>query len=180
MSKKMDGPGIAAIGVGIVFLYGGIKGYSPIKAFQNLIQGKNPNEGQTLSTLVSAESSSSGGTSGDTSGITGGGSAAKNQAAAKKLAIAMGHSDWTTGKQWSDWVLLWNGESGWSEKAYNAGSGATGIPQSLPGSKMASAGADWKTNAVTQMKWGIGYIADRYQNPSNAYAQWLARSPHWY
>ena len=44
--SKMDGPGIAAVAVGIVFLYGGIKGYSPLVAFQNLIQGKNPNEGQ--------------------------------------------------------------------------------------------------------------------------------------
>jgi hypothetical protein len=75
---------------------------------------------------------------------------------------------------------LWNGESGWNEKAYNASSGATGIPQSLPGSKMASAGADWKTNPTTQIKWGLSYIASRYGNPLNAYSAWLSRSPHWY
>lgn len=177
MASKMDGPGIAAVSVGIVFVYGGVKGYSVVKAFSNIIKGQHPNEGQSVAELVSAGTATS---NGNTSGITAGGSASKNQAAAKQLAIVMGHSDWTTGKQWSDWVALWNNESGWSEKAYNQGSGATGIPQALPGSKMASAGADWKTNAVTQMKWGIGYIADKYGSPSAAYAAWLSRNPHWY
>ena len=54
--------------------------------------------------------------------------------------------------------LLWTRESGWRADAYNASSGAYGIPQSLPGSKMASAGADWRTNAATQINWGLGYI----------------------
>ena len=54
--------------------------------------------------------------------------------------------------------LLWTRESGWRADAYNASSGAYGIPQSLPGSKMASAGADWRTNAATQIDWGLGYI----------------------
>ncbi|HMH89688.1 MAG TPA: hypothetical protein VK586_01255 [Streptosporangiaceae bacterium] len=75
---------------------------------------------------------------------------------------------------------LWNGESGWNYKAYNAASGATGIPQSLPGSKMASAGADWRTNPATQIRWGLGYIKGRYGSPATAYSDWLSRSPHWY
>ena len=49
-------------------------------------------------------------------------------------------------------------------------SGAYGIPQALPGSKMASVGADWRDNAVTQIKWGLGYIADRYGSPCGAWA----------
>lgn len=57
--SKMDGPGIAAVGVGVIFIYGGVKGYSPIKAFQNLITGKNPNEGQSAN-LLTAESQASG------------------------------------------------------------------------------------------------------------------------
>lgn len=173
----MDGPGIAAVSVGIVFLYGGVKGYSPIKAFENILKGKHPNEGQTANDLTASNPSTPNSGTGVFSGST---SATGNKKIAQQLAIQMGHGDWTTGKQWSDWVSLWDGESGWSEKAYNSSSGATGIPQALPGDKMASAGSDWKTNPSTQIKWGIGYIADRYGSPSAAYAAWLSRSPHWY
>ena len=60
---------------------------------------------------------------------------------------------------------LWQKESGWSYTAYNASSGATGIPQSLPGSKMASAGSDWETNATTQIIWGLGYINGSLRDP---------------
>ena len=64
---------------------------------------------------------------------------------------------------------LWDHESGWNPKAENKGSGAYGIPQALPGSKMASAGADWKTSAATQIKWGLGYIKGRYSTPCGAW-----------
>jgi Lysozyme like domain len=57
MTKKIDGPGIAAIGAGVVFLWGGVKGYSPIKAFENILKGKNPNENQTSAALVNSGSS---------------------------------------------------------------------------------------------------------------------------
>jgi hypothetical protein len=67
-------------------------------------------------------------------------------------------------------VALWNKESGWRVNAYNASSGAYGIPQSLPGSKMASAGADWETNPATQIEWGLGYIQGRYDAPCGAWA----------
>ena len=64
---------------------------------------------------------------------------------------------------------LWNRESGWRYDAENA-SGAYGIPQALPGSKMASAGADWETNPATQIKWGLSYIKGLYGNPCSAWA----------
>ncbi len=64
---------------------------------------------------------------------------------------------------------LWNRESGWVFDAENA-SGAYGIPQALPGSKMASAGADWATNPATQEKWGLGYIKAMYGNPCGAWS----------
>jgi len=64
---------------------------------------------------------------------------------------------------------LWNRESGWVYDAENA-SGAYGIPQALPGSKMASAGADWQTNPATQIKWGLGYIKSIYGTPCGAWA----------
>ena len=64
---------------------------------------------------------------------------------------------------------IWNRESGWVYDAENA-SGAYGIPQALPGSKMASAGADWQTDPATQIKWGLGYIKAIYGNPCSAWA----------
>ncbi|TFD05004.1 hypothetical protein E3T28_01410, partial [Cryobacterium sinapicolor] len=75
-------------------------------------------------------------------------------------------------------VSLWDKESGWNVNAYNASSGATGIPQALPGSKMASAGADWATNPATQISWGLGYIAERYGNPCAAWNKSV--SSGWY
>jgi hypothetical protein len=64
---------------------------------------------------------------------------------------------------------LWTRESGWNPSADNPTSSAYGIPQALPGSKMASAGSDWATNPVTQIRWGLGYIADRYGSPCSAW-----------
>jgi hypothetical protein len=75
-------------------------------------------------------------------------------------------------------VSLWNKESGWRYNAYNAGSGAYGIAQALPGSKMASAGADWATNANTQVDWGLGYITARYGTPCGAWSH--SGSVGWY
>jgi hypothetical protein len=66
-------------------------------------------------------------------------------------------------------LKLWNRESGWRYDAENA-SGAYGIPQALPGRKMASAGADWQSNPATQIKWGLGYIKNVYGNPCSAWA----------
>ncbi|MEZ5187646.1 MAG: lytic transglycosylase domain-containing protein [Microbacterium sp.] len=74
-------------------------------------------------------------------------------------------------------VSLWNRESGWRVNAANS-SGAYGIPQALPGSKMASAGADWETNPATQIAWGLGYISGRYSNPCGAWAH--SESSGWY
>lgn len=74
--------------------------------------------------------------------------------------------------------LLWTRESGWRANAYNASSGAYGIPQSLPGSKMASAGADWRTNAATQIDWGLSYISARYGSPCGAWAH--SEAYNWY
>lgn len=68
---------------------------------------------------------------------------------------------------------LWNAESGWLWYASNPSSGAYGIPQSLPGSKMASMGSDWRTNPLTQIKWGLSYIKSIYGSPCNAWASEL-------
>jgi hypothetical protein len=72
---------------------------------------------------------------------------------------------------------MWDRESGWQYDAENP-SGAYGIPQALPGSKMASAGADWQTNPATQIKWGLGYIKAIYGDPCKAWAFWQVN--HYY
>jgi hypothetical protein len=73
---------------------------------------------------------------------------------------------------------LWAHESGWSVTAENPGSGAYGIPQAMPGSEMASAGANWQTDAATQIRWGLTYIKDRYGSPCGAWAH--EESDGWY
>jgi hypothetical protein len=73
---------------------------------------------------------------------------------------------------------LWMSESGWRVSADNPRSSAYGIPQALPGSKMSSAGPDWATNAATQIRWGLGYIQDRFGSPC---AAWSFKQSHgWY
>jgi hypothetical protein len=81
-------------------------------------------------------------------------------------------------EQYSCLVSLWNRESGWRVNAMNSSSGAYGIPQALPGSKMASAGGDWETNAGTQIEWGLGYISGRYGTPCGAWAH--SEDAGWY
>lgn len=92
-------------------------------------------------------------------------SAAQAQAYASGVAAQRG---WT-GQNWTDLVKLWNRESGWSWSAENVYSGAYGIPQALPGSKMATFGANWKDDAAVQIDWGLSYIAQRYGSPSAAW-----------
>jgi hypothetical protein len=82
---------------------------------------------------------------------------------------------WAPSTYYSCLNNIFSRESGWRYNAENA-SGAYGIPQALPGSKMASAGADWATNPATQIKWGLGYIQGRYGDPCKAWAFWQANS----
>jgi hypothetical protein len=83
------------------------------------------------------------------------------QTVAHALVLRQG---WSEG-QWSCLDSLWTRESGWNTYAVNHSSGAYGIPQALPDWKMASAGSDWRTNPITQIRWGIGYIASKYGTP---------------
>ena len=87
------------------------------------------------------------------------------QAIAYEMVTARGWGD----DQFACLVALWKKESGWRVNAYNASSGAYGIPQALPGKKMASAGSDWETNPATQIAWGLGYIKGRYGTPCGAW-----------
>lgn len=102
------------------------------------------------------------------------GSVAEYQAYARERCYDYGWSD-------SDFyalVNLWNRESGWNIYSKNSRSGAYGIPQALPGSKMASAGSDYLTNYKTQINWGLSYIKSRYGSPSNAWSSFQSKG--WY
>lgn len=116
-----------------------------------------------------------------TSGGGGGGAPAAGtpdpgsaQAIAYQMLQARGMGD----DQYSCLVSLWNKESHWNVYAHNTGSGAYGIPQALPGSKMASAGSDWQSNPATQITWGLGYITGRYSTPCGAWSH--SQSSGWY
>lgn len=97
---------------------------------------------------------------------------------AKAIALDMVLARGWGSDQYDCLVALWQKESGWNAFAHNKGSGAYGIPQALPGSKMASVGADWATNPATQITWGLSYIQGRYQTPCGAYGASQAKG--WY
>ena len=96
------------------------------------------------------------------------------KAIARDLVAQRGWDD----AQYNCLVVLWDNESSWNVHASNPYSGAYGIPQALPGSKMGTAGPDWQNNATTQIKWGLGYIAERYSTPCGAWSFWQANG--WY
>ncbi|WP_028659544.1 lytic transglycosylase domain-containing protein [Nocardioides insulae] len=96
----------------------------------------------------------------------------------RDIASAMLSDFGWSGDQFGCLDSLWTRESGWSTSADNPSSSAYGIPQALPGSKMASAGSDWATNPATQIKWGLGYIQDRYGSPCGAWSH--SESNGWY
>lgn len=97
-----------------------------------------------------------------------------NRAIAAPMVSARG---WSKG-QFGCLSRLWTRESNWNHRAHNRFSGAYGIPQALPGGKMASAGHDWRTNPKTQIRWGLGYIKQRYGSPCGAWSHFQSRG--WY
>lgn len=105
--------------------------------------------------------------------LPGGGSNATNMALAHQMMLG----SWGEG-QWPALQALWQAESGFSSTATNPSSGAFGIPQALPASKMGAAAV--AGNAGAQIAWGLRYIAGRYGSPAAAYSAWQSRSPHWY
>jgi hypothetical protein len=129
-----------------------------------------------ISTVPSPVSVSTGGGGGSSSGIVPSGpppSPATAQGIAYKMLASFGFST----SQWGCLDNLWQQESGWNVYAQNP-SGAYGIPQALPGSKMATAGPNWASNATTQITWGLGYIKNIYGTPCGAWDHEVADG--WY
>jgi hypothetical protein len=125
------------------------------------------NPSQVIASASASANSSSSSTS--TGGVTTVNAPAPDPGTAQSIGYnmlpAFGFSQKT---QWGCLLDLWNRESGWIYDAENA-SGAYGIPQALPGDKMASAGSDWATDPTTQIKWGLGYIKQVYVTPCGAW-----------
>jgi hypothetical protein len=174
----ISGAAVAYIAVGGLVAYSGIKGATLSDTAQAALKGNlTLSDTETIGPPASAAGSSSGGSGGGVpaAGDTGAANntAAANQSLAKQLAVGLGFSSWTTGQEWSDWVSLWNQESGWSITAHNP-SGASGIAQNINGY-----GPDYlEGNASSQITWGIDYIAQRYGSPSVAWAHEVENN--WY
>lgn len=104
-----------------------------------------------------------------------------NRAQRNKLIareMMMERHRWASAGQFRCLERLWAHESGWNERAHNGSSGAHGIPQALPGSKMGSAGPGWQNNPRTQIRWGLRYIRYRYGSPCGAWGHFQATG--WY
>ncbi|MDZ7744699.1 MAG: ubiquitin-like domain-containing protein [Candidatus Saccharibacteria bacterium] len=97
-----------------------------------------------------------------------------------KLGERMAAERGWTGSEWYCLYQLWQKESGWNHLVGNPSSGAYGIPQSLPASKMAVNGADYRTNPATQIAWGLDYITRTYGAPCSAWNTFNSRYPSWY
>ena len=175
------GPGLflAAFVVALgVLLVNSIDPYSGAVASPNFVAVDLARyaEGQSL---IAAEASKDAGRDGvqaiarltPLSGVPDAGTA---QAIAYVLVVQRG---WN-GSEFDCLVNLWNRESHWNVNSHNTESGAHGIPQALPGNKMASAGPDWQTNPRTQILWGLRYIANRYGTPCGAWAH--SEEFNWY
>ena len=150
--------------------------------YQQLAALKNTTVQLEQQYRIGQDNANAGGSGGD-SGSSGGpfvvpGNEVNNPAAAKSFAYAQLAAMGYGADQNNCLTLLWNRESGWRTNAYNRSSGAYGIPQSLPGSKMANYAADWRTNYQTQVMWGLLYIKGRYGAPCGAWAH--SESVGWY
>jgi hypothetical protein len=186
----MDGPGIAAIGVGVIFVYTGVKGYSITKAFQNVLQGKNPQENQVTTNQLVSFTTSSNGNLNSSGTIVSGGNAKQ---VLQKTASQFG---WGSGPQWAALDAIEMEEAGYDVHAENPSSHAYGMAQSLghpfaggpapngineyggQGLTPAQSRAASMGDAGAQSLWMCRYIKGRYTNPVNAQAYHLAHNSY--
>ena len=168
---------LLAAGGGAILLYSGIRGHRWSDTLRHVISGQPLPKTTDTPILTSAQAyqSDSGGTPSTPVNLPAGGTATKNQAIAKILTVPYG---WSTGQQWGDLLWIWDHESGWDNHASNPSSGAYGIPQALPASKMGRLANPPTSSAAAQIRWGLRYIKTRYGSPSNARRFWEAHG--WY
>jgi resuscitation-promoting factor RpfB len=166
---------IVAAGGGIL-LWSGIKGHNWSTVLRDVISGKPiPSTPELAITTSPTASSGDTGTSSNISEAVGG-SVTKNKAIAIPLATAYGWGPGTS--NWTSLGMLWTKESGWNNRAKNPSSGAYGIPQALPSSKMGALANPPISSAGVQIAWGLRYIKGRYGDPDGAWAHEVANN--WY
>ncbi len=155
------------LGAAVAQISGGKSGLELESARQEVIAQTAATEAFTVASTptISNPSSSGGGASGSSPLVN---APAPDPGTAQRIAYDLLGSYGFSTDQWGCLDDLWQAESGWLYNAENA-SGAYGIPQALPGSKMASAGPDWETDPTTQIKWGLGYIQTTYGTPCAAW-----------
>jgi hypothetical protein len=179
----VSGTAVAAAAAGGLLLWSALKGASVSQSLRSVLSGTRPaatNVNPISSGLDVTGAAAAGGSTpgpGDTGAHTG--TAAANQAIGRLLAAPYG---WSAGQQWADLVSLWNQESGWSNTARNAQSGAYGIAQALghgPTNQYPAGPANPPTSSASaQIAWGLSYIRQRYGSPSAAWAH--ERANNWY
>lgn len=172
MAKGIPGLPVGIITAGGLLVWSGIFNQSLTNTLGSLLKGKAPSAGPQAVTTVALQNDINTGTAipgisvGIPVGVAAPSSPSGNQALGQRMAATYG---WT-GTEWDYLRTGWQEESGWSATAANVPSDpynhAYGIPQANPGSKMASAGSDWKTNPSTQILWGLNYIRSTYGKPS--------------
>ncbi|MBT2449960.1 transglycosylase SLT domain-containing protein [Streptomyces sp. ISL-43] len=141
----------------------------------------SPSEGQSVSNAVIRRIAASKKTLAGTVlalGVAGSMLAAVPAQAAPMSAKAIAQQMIKDPAQFAAFNNIVSRESGWDHTATNSSSGAYGLVQALPASKMSSAGSDWKTNPATQIKWGLEYMNERYGSPTGAWSFW--QTHHWY
>ena len=175
--SSVDMVGIGASLIGGVLIYGGIKGYSVLNVLGNLVTGKpiSTNVLQVTNPLTTGQTSVPVTDSNGAGPVPVGG----NQSIAEQLASEK--YGWE-GADWAALQKLWNRESSFDNHAKNPSSGAYGIPQALPYTKMPKAAwpesAGGTSDPATQITWGLDYIKSRYGNPQIAWAHETANN--WY
>ena len=148
---------IAALGAGVVLAWSGIENQKITVTLQDIVSGKKPQPGPGSSGSSAGSGGGSGGSAPESPTQL-----SSNEALGKTMAAVYG---WTGG-QWNALYDLWERESGWDNLAENASSGAYGIPQALPASKMYGG----TSSPTLQIQWGLGYIASTYGTPEGAWA----------
>lgn len=169
----MDGVGITVTSIGVILVYAGVKGYSLPDVVRNVVTGKPITENvDKISIAKEYTENQIDGSGSPPETLTG------NKAIGQELAATFG---WGTGLEWQALEDLWTRESSWNNKAINYTSGAYGIPQALPPTKLPPPGQAppiGTSDARSQITWGLNYIESRYQSPIFALAH--HKQHNWY
>lgn len=178
----LSGTAILVLLTGGALAYSAVKGKSVGSVVRSFIAGDNGSDvpqsmpiSQTVGGAGILSASPTGGGVGAGILSASGSTADANKAIAKGLALPFG---WSSGPEWNALDMLWTRESGWDNHAENPSSGAYGIPQALPASKLGAAGMKPISSATAQIAWGLNYISSRYGTPSAAWAH--ETSNGWY